>query len=210
MPEQKAWVRKTATVVSVLFHPVFIPLYGLLIIYSAPTLLSYIPFQMKRIVLLMVLLNNVILPLSIAMILYARGALKTIYARERHERLILLTFSLLLYAITAFLLVRIPVPSLFKAYFISIAAVTLAALIISFFTRISLHATGMGGLLALPCFIMFLFDIVSIEYLTSLVFLTGVVMSSRLYLSEHKPVEVWFGLLAGAGVMSLSLFLLLR
>jgi hypothetical protein len=35
-------------------------------------------------------------------------------------------------------------------------------------------------------------------------------MSSRLYLDDHTPTEVWTGLLAGAGVMALSLFLLVK
>ena len=209
MSESKDWISKVASIVSVLFHPVFIPVYGLFVIYSAPTLLSYIPFRLKKLVLLMVVLNNVILPLSVTLILYARGAVRTIYARERHERLLLLILSLLLYTVTAILLVKVPVPNLFKAYFISVAVVTLATLIVNLFYRISLHAAAMGGLLALPCFMMVLFDIVAIGYITGIILLSGIVSFSRLYLEEHRAGEVWLGFLTGAGVMSLSLFILL-
>jgi membrane-associated phospholipid phosphatase len=55
-----------------------------------------------------------------------------------------------------------------------------------------------------------LFDIRSAWQLVIVLFFGGAVMSSRLYLDDHTPTEVWTGLLAGAGVMALSLFLLVK
>lgn len=209
-PEKRRWVEKIAMAISVLFHPVFIPVYGLLILFSAPTLLSYIPFHMKRVIFMLVIANNVILPLSVTIILYSRGVIKTIYAKERNERIILLTFSLLLYAVTALLLVKLPVPNLFKAYFVSIAVVTLIALVVTTFYKISLHSMGLGGLIALAATMIFIFDKGSIGYITSLVLGAGAVLSSRIYLDEHSPSEVWLGLMTGAGAMGLSLYFLIR
>ena len=209
-PAEKPWVAKTANVFSVMFHPLFIPLYGLILIYSSPTLFSFIPFQMKRTIFILVLANNVLLPLSLAAVLYYRGAIKTFNARDRNERVVLLTFALVMYTITAFLLIRIQVPNLFRAYFISIAIVTLVTLVITAFYRISLHAAGIGGLLSLIVFMILLFDIRTAWQLVTVLFFGGAVMSSRLYLEDHTPTEVWTGLLAGAGVMALSLFLLVK
>jgi len=204
------WKQKTAAVFSVLFHPVFIPLYGLIIIYSAPTLLSYIPFKIKMGIFIMVTANNVILPLSVTAILYSRGIIKSVFAQERSERIILLTFSLVMYSITALLLLKVPVPSLFKAYFVSIAVVTLATLFITFIYRLSLHAAGTGGLLALTGFMIFRFDMVSVSHIVVLLIISGAVLTSRLYLEEHKPGEVLTGFITGAAVMSMSLHFLLN
>jgi hypothetical protein len=203
-------IRETARVLTVIFHPVFVPLYGLLIIFSSPTLLSFIPAAMKRVILIVVFTNNVLIPLSLTAILYARGAIKTFSARDRNERVVLLTFALLMYSITAVVLLRMQVPSLFKAYFISIAIVTLITLVITAFYRISLHASGIGGLLALVVFMMILYDIRSVWQLIAVIIAGGLVMSSRLYLDDHSPAEVWLGLLAGTAVMAVSLFCLLK
>jgi hypothetical protein len=207
---EKGWMTKTAELLSVIFHPIFIPLYGLLIIYSSPTLLSFIPSRLKMLIFLLVLTNNVILPLALASILWIRGAITTFNARDRNERVILLTFALMMYTLTAFLLLRMQVPNLFRAYFISIAVVTLITLLITTFYRLSLHAAGIGGLLVLIIFMVVFYDINTVWQLTTVVFAGGAVMSARIWLGDHNPSEVWTGLLAGAAVMALSLFFLLK
>jgi len=207
---EKSRLTKVAKALSVIFHPIFIPLFGLLIIYSSPTLLSFIPSQLKRMIFMLVLTNNVILPLALATILYVRGAITTFNARDRNERVILLTFALMMYTLTAYLLLRMQVPNLFRAYFISVAIVTFITLLVTVFYRISLHAAGIGGLLVLIIFMIVFYGISTVWQLTSVMIVGGAVMSSRIWLDDHTPSEVWTGLAAGAVVMALSLFFLLR
>lgn len=209
-PGEKGRLTTAAEVLSVIFHPLFIPLYGLLIIYSSPTLLSFIPSRLKSLIFILVVTNNVILPLALAAILYARGAITTFNARDRNERVILLTFALMMYTLTAYLLLRMQVPNLFRAYFISIAVVTLITLLITTFYRLSLHAAGIGGLLVLIIFMIVFYDITTAWQLPAVLVVGGAVMSSRIYLDDHTPSEVWTGLAAGAAVMALSLIILLK
>ncbi len=199
-----------AEVLSVAFHPIFMPLYGLLIIYSSPTLLSFIPPVQKRMIFIMAVTNNVMLPLALAVVLWTRGAIKTFNARDRNERVLLLTFALLMYTLSAGLLMKMQVPLLFRAYFISLAVVTLITLIITSFYMISLHAAGIGGLIVLIVFMILLYDIRTVWQLVTVIVTGGAVMSSRLWLNGHTPTEVWTGLFAGAATMALSLLLLLR
>ncbi len=207
--ERSGWLARTAKAFSVLFHPIFIPLYGLLLIYNIPTLLSFMPRELKKVILVLVVADNILLPLSIVTLLYSRGTLKTIEAKERNERVLLLAFCLLMYCITAFMLLKMPVASLFKAYFLSVAIVTLASLIISIFYRISLHSVGIGGLIALMVCLIMIFNVVSMVYIAVLLLVSGAVLSSRLFLEEHKPAEVWLGLLTGTVVTGLSLLIFL-
>ena len=203
-------LRRAAEILSVVFHPIFIPLYGLIIIYSSNTLHSFLPLQLKRMIFILVMANNVLLPMALATVLYARGAISTFNARDRNERVLLLTFSLVMYSLTAFLLLRMQVPGLFRAFFIAIAVVTLITLLITVFYRISLHASGIGGLLALVLFMAGLYHI-GMVWQTVAVLLTGsAVLSSRIYLEDHSPAEVWSGFFAGAAIMGLTLFLILK
>lgn len=203
-------LNRVAEILSVVFHPLFIPLYGLLIIYSSPTLLSFIPLQVKRMILVLVLANNVLLPIALAIVLYARGAISSLRARGRSERVLLLTFALLMYSLTSFVLLRIQVPNLFKAYLVSIAVVTLVTLLITLKYRISMHSIGFGGLMVLIVFMIALYQISMVWQLFAVVLAGGAVMSSRIYLDDHTPAEVWSGFFAGAAVMGGSLFLLLK
>ena len=203
-------LRRAAEILSVVFHPIFIPLYGLIIIYSSNTLHSFLPLQLKRMIFILVMANNVLLPMALATVLYARGAISTFNARDRNERVLLLTFSLVMYSLTAFLLLRMQVPGLFRAFFIAIAVVTLITLLITVFYRISLHASGIGGLLALVLFMAGLYHI-GMVWQTVAVLLTGsAVLSSRIYLEDHTPAEVWSGFFAGVAIMGFTLFLILK
>ena len=203
-------LRRAAEILSVVFHPIFIPLYGLIIIYSSNTLHSFLPLQLKRMIFILVMANNVLLPMALATVLYARGAISTFNARDRNERVLLLTFSLVMYSLTAFLLLRMQVPGLFRAFFIAIAVVTLITLLITVFYRISLHASGIGGLLALVLFMAGLYHI-GMVWQTVAVLLTGsAVLSARIYLEDHTPAEVWSGFFAGVAIMGLTLFLILK
>ncbi len=202
-------VKRVAELLSVAFHPIFMPLYGLLIIYSSHTLHSFMPAEIKRMIFILVTANNVMIPLALATVLYARGAISTFNARDRNERMILLTFSVVMYSITAFLLLRMQIPSLFRAYFISIAIVTLITLVITVFYRISLHASGIGGLLVLIVFMILLYNNSMVWQMVAVLVTGGAVMASRIHLQDHSPSEVWTGLLAGVATMSISLFLLL-
>ena len=207
---KKSWLTMAAEVLSVAFHPIFMPLYGLLIIYSSPTLLSFIPTGLKRMIFILAVTNNVMLPLALAAVLWTRGAISTFNARDRNERVLLLTFALLMYTLSAGLLMKMQVPLLFRAYFISLAAVTMITLIITSVYMISLHAAGIGGLIALIVFMIFLYDIQTVWQLVTVIVTGGAVMSSRLWLNGHTPTEVWTGLFTGGATMALSLLLLLR
>lgn len=203
-------LKRLAEILSVVFHPLFLPLYGLLIIYSSPTLLSFIPLQVKRMILILVMVNNIMLPMALTTVLYARGAITSFRARARNERVLLLVFALTMYILTAVVLLKMQVPNLFKAYMISIAVVTLVTLVITVFYRISMHAIGFGGLIVLIMFMIVLYHISMVWQLFAVILASGAVMSSRIYLEDHSPGEVWTGLLAGAVVTGVSLLLLLR
>lgn len=200
---------RLAQIISIVFHPVFMPLLGLLIIFSAPTLLSFSPLKIKYLTSLVVIVNNIILPLSIALILYSRGVIKSFYAHQKHERTILLTITLVLYFITTLFLVKMPVPNLIKAYFVATTVITFVTILINFFWRLSLHSVAVGGILTLVCFMAYLFEVPVTIYLAGMVFLSGLVMFARLYNHDHEPDEVWTGFFTGAASMAISLLVLL-
>jgi len=206
---ENIFLSRMAQIISVLFHPVFMPLYGLLIIFSAPTLLSFIPLKIKKLTFLVVVVNNIIMPLSIVMILYSRGVIKSVFAREKHERTVLLSITMVLYLITTLLMLKLPVPNMIKAYFISTTFITFVTILINMYWRLSLHSVAVGGLLMLVCFMAYLFEVTVIIYVAEMILLSGLVMFARLYNDDHQAVEVWTGFFTGVVSMAVSLLILL-
>ncbi|HPT11885.1 MAG TPA: hypothetical protein PLP69_04630, partial [Bacteroidales bacterium] len=200
---------RLSQIISIAFHPIFMPLYGLLIIFSAPTILYFVPLKIKKLTLLVIACNNIILPLSLILMLYSRGIIKSFQAREKKERTIVLIISTILYLVTTTLILRLPIPNLIKVYFVSTTFVSFITLIINQFWRLSLHSVAVGGLLTLVCLMVYIFNVPVIWYISGMVLLSGLVMFSRLYNEDHEPAEVWTGFFAGAASMVGAFILLI-
>ncbi len=77
-----------AKTISLIFHPLLIPLYGLLIIFSAPTLIGYLPYTVKKTLFILLLINNVLLPFSFIPYFKIRNIISSWKLDSRRERII--------------------------------------------------------------------------------------------------------------------------
>jgi len=205
--EPKDVLEKTAKIISVVFHPLLMPVYGLAIIFSAPTLFGYLPFNVKRLLILIMLVNNVLLPLSLLPFFIHRNIISSWTIIERKERNIPLIISTLLYCTTTFIIFRFPVPVFLKSFIFGASILSLIVTVINFWWKISLHSIGAGALISLVL-ILSMKMLTPLEwYLIPVVIITGLVLSSRLKLNLHSPAQVWIGLFTG--FFGLSLFMML-
>jgi membrane-associated phospholipid phosphatase len=196
-----------AKIVSVIFHPLLMPVYGLTIIFSAPTLFGYLPFEVKKILLLVILINNVFLPLSLMPLLYNRKIISTWTIDDRKERRIPLMLTTILYGTTCYIIFRFPIPFFLKSFIFSSFFISLLLTVINFWWKISLHAAGAGALLAIVLFLSVKMNAPLEWYLIGAIIEGSLVMSSRLKLNYHNPQQVWVGFLAG--FLGLIIFMML-
>ena len=205
--EPKDVLEKTAKIISVVFHPLLMPVYGLAIIFSAPTLFGYLPFNVKRLLILIMLVNNVLLPLSLLPFFIHWNIISSWTIIERKERNIPLIMSTLLYCTTTFIIFRFPVPVFLKSFIFGASILSLIVTVINFWWKISLHSVGAGALISLVL-ILSMKMLTPLEwYLIPVVIITGLVLSSRLKLNLHSPAQVWIGLFTG--FFGLYLFMML-
>ncbi len=183
--------------VSAVFHPLFIPVYGLAIIFMAPTLMGYLPVEIKKILLLIVLVNNVMVPALMMPFFRHRNIITTWTIDDRKERTIPLVLTTLLYAISFYIVSRFQVPFFIQSFFISAFLISLAATIINFWWKISVHSVGAGAIIALVLTLSRRMDTSLMWYLVPAVIIAGLILTSRLKLNSHSPGQVWAGLLAG-------------
>jgi len=186
-----------AKIISVIFHPLFIPVYGMAIIFSSPTLFGYLPSDVKRLLLLIVLINNVLLPFSLLPFFKYRNVISSWSLEERKERNFPLILTTLLYSATSYIIFNFPVPAFLKSFILGLFFVSLTITIVNFWWKISIHAVGVGVLTALIIVLSLKMYSPMMWYLILIVIITGLVLSSRLCLNVHNPLQTWLGFLTG-------------
>jgi hypothetical protein len=205
--EKKNFPDSLAKILSVIFHPLFMPVYGLAIILSAPTLLGYLPFDVKKILFLIVIVNNVLIPVALLPFFFNRKIISSWAISDRKERIIPLVIATILYATTSFIIFRFPIPFFLKSFIFALLFLSLVVTVINLWWKISLHSVGAGALVAIVIILSFKMYTPLVYYLISVIITGGFVLSSRLRLNFHNPQQVWFGFLTG--FLGLAVFMML-
>ena len=197
-----------ARVISLIFHPLLMPVYGLVIIFAAPTLYGYIPFEIKKLLFLIALVNNVLLPLSLLPFFIHRKIIRSWAIGAREERIIPLIITNIFYLVTSIIIFRLPVPHFLKAYFFALFCVSILGTAINLLWKVSLHSMGAGVLTAIVLILSFKMQTQLLWYLIPAIIAGSLVLSSRLHLNIHNPEQVWVGFATGFFGLALTLQLL--
>jgi len=195
-----------AKVISAIYHPLLMPVYGLLIIFSVPAIFGYLPFSVKRVVFTIVLINNVLIPLSLMPYFRFRNIISSWSIDNRKERIIPLITTSFFYSVTVYITIKFHIPSFIKSFILASAFLAIAVTIINFWWKISIHATGIGALTALVLVLSIRMHTPLTWFMIVMILSAGLVMSSRLWLNSHTPREVWSGFILGT--LGTGLFLI--
>ena len=139
--------RLVAKIISIIFHPLFMPVYGvLLLFFISGTFLSYLPGIVKRIVFIIIAVNTIILPLSVVPFYISQKIIKSVHMDTLRERIIPLTLNGFFFYLGYYLLNRLQIPDLIKVYMLASFSVVVVSLLVSLKWKISIHMIGIGGL----------------------------------------------------------------
>lgn len=186
-----------ARIISFAFHPLFIPLYGLAFIFTAPTFLEYLPAAVKRLLFMIVLTNNVLIPVVMLPLLRNRNIISTYTIDDRRERIIPLIMLSVLYLITSFIVFRIHVPLIIKSFVFAVTLLTVIVTIVTFWWKISIHSMATGSLIAMIIMLSVKMYAPVTWYLVAAILTGGCILSARLLLGSHNPAQVWTGFATG-------------
>lgn len=198
---------RLASILSFIFHPLFMPLYGLVILMSAPTFLKYLPPAAKRVLFLVVLVNNVLIPLLLLPFLKMRNFISSYHLDDRRERIIPMLTASMLYFTTSFIVLRYQIPFFLKSFIFATAVLSIVVSMINFWWKISIHAAGAGALTATVGSLWVKMYTPLPWYLFAVLVASGFILSARLKLNSHNPSQVWAGYLTG--LLIIILFILL-
>jgi len=208
-------IRTIAYTISVLFHPLLIPSYVLV------TLLAINPFMFgvnnvwgNEIILLQVFLSTFLLPSFSLLMLRQLDFVKTIELEDREDRIIPFIVTGMFYIGLAVFFIKTPnhSPQILTVFILGATIGLWLSFIINLFTKVSVHAVGIAGFLAIIILAMNSlefdqlllnlgsFGVLNISIRTMLmlvVLFTGMVGSARLLLKAHEPFQIYLGYFVG-------------
>jgi len=183
--------------ISIVMHPLLIPLYGVLVLFYGNTLWAVATPRLKLFFVTMVLLNAMVVPgicLTALMLLKYMGNFATAGHRER---VVPLTVAALCYLACLYILSDISIAFLFGRFMMTALAGTLVALIFSYFWKISVYMIGAGGIFGLLLLLSVSGHGAVLALLVIFTLLSGLLASARLYMGYHTPLQIGVGFLVG-------------
>lgn len=184
-------------VAAYLFHPLWMPILGVLLYYFITPRFLEPEFMRAKIMALFII--TVLIPIISFFLLRNLGVVKTIHletAKERKYPLMIQCLLLLLLLKMVFL----PYDELELYYFFTgVLFTTLTALFLAFFNfKVSLHQMAISGILMFTVGLSLHFQLNLLLLIALLVIINGWVASSRLHTVSHTSPELVIGFFIGA------------
>ena len=194
---QAGWLRALGRLFSYLFHPLFIPLYvSAYLIFLHPYLFAVFAEKQKVVILISIASQTILFPALTVFLLWRLGFADSIFLRTQKERIIPYVATNIFF-FWAFYVSKNRFPNEMTFFFLGIFLASAAGLMANNYFKVSMHALGVGGSAAF----MILLGMVNAETggftLAVAVFVAGIVCTSRLLISDHHPMEIYWGLFLG-------------
>ena len=201
-------MKKLASFLSAIFHPLILPTYAIILIYYSPTYLQMEAFEIKRAVFVIVFLISFISPLLSIFLLVSFRVVSDIFMTEKKERIMPLITVFFFYLAGYFIMQKFPMRlSYYITSFLLVSAmVVVVTFFINFITKISIHTISIGSFLGFGIIFCHKMGIDAFYFTTSLIFISSIVAFARLYLKAHTPFQVYLGFFTGLLIGLSSLF----
>lgn len=188
---------KPSFIISIIFHPVFMPLAGVFILLTYGGWLNLLPMEGKTYIYLVVGITTVVLPIIMMPILRHTKIISNYLLKEQNERRIPYLIVALLYLVGAYVLQRVDAPVIISLFLNGSSMVVLSVAIVNWQWKVSAHMAGIGGLTGMVLAISFRW-MLNEQMIVALLFLAaGLIGYARLKNDDHTPAQVYVGYLMG-------------
>ena len=189
-------MRLISKAVSFIFHPLFMPTFGIaLALYF--TYLWVLPPKMKLAIIFLVFSISCLFPVAAILFLMRMGIVKNAEITDRRERALPYIINIVAILLCSFVFYKVRLPIWIIYVFLASGASLVVALVVNFYWKISAHALGVGALLGgVMAFAKISFTNMYLAFICLFV-IAGAVSTSRVYLGRHTPMQVYAGFLLG-------------
>lgn len=210
-------LRFVANSISVLLHPVFMPLICCIVIYAAmPELFIGVKPKVLTGWVGMIVINTIIFPVLLMLLLKGLGFIKSIYLKDVKERVIPL-IGIMVFYFWAYWVVKnvgVPieksdlttlavkaegpqVPVLVRMLLLGNFWGIIAIFLVTIFFKISMHTAGVGSLLGLVLVMMIMSNSFLLIPLVIAILAAIVIGWARYSIGAHEPNQLWMGCAVG-------------
>lgn len=185
--------------ISILLHPIFIPVIGaLLIFYQLDTFIQYMyQADVKKFLVLIILLLTMLIPSMLILFLIYMGRLSDFDVSDRKQRWLPFLIIQAFYIGTYYILAMFNIHVVFKILMLSAMLSVFASFIITLFWKISIHLIGFSGLIGLIYGLAQQFGELFTLELIGLILLCGLLGVSRYVLKHHSMQQIGAGAALG-------------
>lgn len=189
---------KFARVISILLHPLWLPLISLLVILNSDFYFNnFISKQGVWYLITLVSLDNIGIPLVFIFLLKMFRLIESYSMKNQHERQGPLLFSAAFMVVSARLINQAELPYYYWFFLMCTAIVTGCAFVINTRYRISLHMLGWGSFTGILLSLLLLYSVNVLWLLPVTIFLSGLTAWARLKEESHNNAQIYLGYAVG-------------
>jgi hypothetical protein len=209
IPKPNKPLKWIANSISVLLHPVFMPLIScILLYYTIPESFVGVKPKVLNGWLGMILINTILFPLLLMLLLKGLGFIKSIYLRDVKERVIPLIGIMVFYFWPYLVSKNVAAPEAARVLLLGNFWGIVLVFIITIFFKISMHTSGLGSLLGFVLVMMLLSGSLLLWPLIISLGLATLIAWARYTIGAHSQKELLLGFAVGI-VAQLSAYLYL-
>lgn len=191
--------RKTALFISILTHPLLMPSYAFLLLFSLNAHISYrLPLTSKLYLLLLILIPTFFVPVLLFYSMKKSGLIKSFHMETKEERRYPLVATTILFIIPYFLIRNLPLPEIYKIFMLGSFLLLGVTTLITYVWKISAHMIAIGAVTGTFIMVSIIYNLKLIELSAALILLSGLVGYARLQLKAHHPSQIYAGFLFGS------------
>jgi len=207
-----------ARLISNIFHPVFMPTIGIIMIYFVGNVPGFNSYSIKSdkytalLAITILFIATCIIPLFIAVLLKQLKVISSLQMPYKEERTIPFVLTCLCYFCAYYLLkyhLELNLNGLIFYFIFFGMFATILGFFITLFWKISIHMIGIGGVAGILTLLSKTSDDILLYPLIITFFCAGLIAFSRLQLKAHNPKQIIVGFCLGFGCEILGLFYLI-
>ncbi|MCK7589744.1 hypothetical protein M0G43_04085 [Subsaxibacter sp. CAU 1640] len=182
--------------ISFIFHPVIMPLLGVLFYFSKTP--RFIPEPIMKAKVFSITILTIILPILVYFLLKTIKNVKSVYLESTKERIVPLTVNI---AIVSLILYRVLPPTEIEElyyFFLGILCSTIACLLLAILKfKASIHMIASAGFFMFAVALSIHFKININGTIALMCIILGAIATSRLHLKAHSNIELIIGFFIG-------------
>ena len=191
-------MRVLAKIISIIFHPLLMPTYGLLVIFNSPSFVNYsLSFDFKLYLVLYVFFYCFVTPVFVTLFLWKRRIVSSLSLPLRKERMIPYILSIVMTSVVLFSLGKKGIPHVMFLFIQGVLIAVILSFLINFFWKISAHAVGIGGLIGCLIALHIKLHADMLVFISAAILIAGLIFSTSLYLIAHGGLQIAAGLALG-------------